>query len=259
MNECAECGFDWRLDPEAAIEIIAGGRHRITWVAALGGHGLGVRPEPARWSVLEYAAHLAEALRWYCDRITRVLTEERPQLESFDFDRACRDGGYGTRPIDSVLAEVEEAARRLTAVTEAITAEGWARTGIGSEGTDRTASILAARAAHEVVHHGIDMARTVLQTADPARAPLDLQMLVLLIAVRQNPVAVDVMQAAAACHLPDWYLGAGAVARRCGPCSTASRRRPASRTTTSSTTTPRTCRSAASEPWKPGSRTSPNG
>jgi hypothetical protein len=161
VRPCGECGFDWDVDAAVAARMIGGAPEALTW-AATDDDALRRRPTPASWSVVEYTAHVAEALRWYAGRLERVMGEDSPQLDPFDFDAACRDGGYNQRPLAAVQAEVADAASDMVALMARMTAAGWRRVGVGSDGTARPAWSLATRAAHEVVHHAFDVERTVL-------------------------------------------------------------------------------------------------
>jgi len=107
----------------------------------------------------EYAAHLRDALAFYQHRIRRVLDEDRPRLEPFDFATACEAGAYATEVPAEVFRglrlEGEGLGGRLTPLTDS----AWHRVGLGSQGDERTLIVLARRAAHEGVHHLLDIGR----------------------------------------------------------------------------------------------------
>jgi len=157
--ECDECGFEWETDVAGIAAIVARGPIGIR--EALNGDDAALRrrPRPHQWSVVEYTAHLADALEWYAGRLERILDEESPQFDAFDWDAACEERRYNDRAVTDVLRSLDGAVDHLLRAMARFGAVGWHRAGIGSDGTLRPASVLATRAAHEVVHHAFDIHR----------------------------------------------------------------------------------------------------
>jgi hypothetical protein len=119
------------------------------------------RPDPRTWSPLEYAAHVSEAISWYVARVRRVLSEEVPQLEAFDWDVAARDRNYRGRAVETVTNDLRQACATLAEAAGSIAGNDLVRVGIGSDGTSRTVRVLLARAGHELAHHEMDIRRGV--------------------------------------------------------------------------------------------------
>jgi hypothetical protein len=116
------------------------------------------RPEPLVWSALEYAAHLADALRWYAERLERIRAEHRPQFSIFDWDAACEERRYNERDVDDVLTMLATSAACCVDEIQSLNSARWIGEGIGSDGTPRSPASQASRAGHEVLHHLYDMA-----------------------------------------------------------------------------------------------------
>src|SRR5438094_937283 len=93
-GSCPECGFRWDRPPSVAAVIIGGAPARVS--ASLDGTEDLVRRrrDPQTWSMLEYAAHLADALDWYADRLERIRSQDRPRFSPFDWDAACEQRRY---------------------------------------------------------------------------------------------------------------------------------------------------------------------
>jgi hypothetical protein len=129
-------------------------------MASLAGAGAVMRrrPEPLTWSALEYAAHLADALDWYAERLERIQADHRPHFSAFDWDAACDDRRYNERHLDDVSAALAASAARCVAALEVSAGAGWRGDGVGSDGTTRSPASQALRAAHEVEHHLYDIA-----------------------------------------------------------------------------------------------------
>jgi hypothetical protein len=173
--ECTECGFvgdasstsdlahDARmLGLECAALLTESGA--IDDVLAV----LRTRPAPTRWSALEYGAHTRDALRWYAERIRKVLTEGQPQLVPCDFDAVCEKRRYNEEDPDAVACALEVAAEDVGALLAAVPENAWDRAGIGSDGGRRTVRELAERAVHEGFHHRLDITRSLEAALDTA-------------------------------------------------------------------------------------------
>jgi DinB superfamily len=164
---CSECGFDWDGESgnilcaltDATAEISKAFEHSNELTDDEFDRLIRVRPSPEVWSIVEYLAHLRDVFSFYSDRIELVLTNDRPELTTRDFDELARTSDYRNEDPTRVLGEIEAiivaAGNRLATLQE----EQWARIGIGSSGKDRTVLVLARRIAHENQHHLLDIRR----------------------------------------------------------------------------------------------------
>ena len=165
MTRCEECGFDWECaGTEAAAEVRGAGKRFVApltrFLPGEDGDGLvRTRPEPTVWSALEYAVHMRDALDFYAQRISRVLTEDRPQMHAVGFDAACEERRYNEEDVARVVAQMSQVSTHLADLLDTLDDASWARIGIGSDGDERTVLTLARRAAHECHHHLLDVGR----------------------------------------------------------------------------------------------------
>jgi hypothetical protein len=165
MTRCEECGFDWEVTPADAIAGLRAAAERFPRPLSrfLSNEDpdviLRTRPEPAVWSALEYAAHTRDAFAFYDDRITRVLSEDHPQLVRADFDILCEERHYIDEDPATVAEGLAGVGRALADRLDALDDAQWERVGIGVDGDTRTVLVLARRAAHEAAHHLLDMGR----------------------------------------------------------------------------------------------------
>jgi hypothetical protein len=145
---CDECGFDNTKHANAGlvamIEACA-----PQWAEPLSDE----RPSPGVWSAREYAAHYANVIEWYADRIDRLLTEDRPQLSGWDFSV--------DPPVPAdVVAAIAQQTDRVVGRLRGLSVEQWQRVGIGSsDGAERDVRNLASRIAHEGFHHLRDIGK----------------------------------------------------------------------------------------------------
>ena len=79
---CPECGFDTQGFPVAAVPgmIMA---NVAAWQAALdGADDARARPEPSKWSPLEYACHVRDVFRLYDQRLELMLVTGRRAVQA---------------------------------------------------------------------------------------------------------------------------------------------------------------------------------
>lgn len=89
-------------------------------ISAAGAH-LGIRPEPAEWSVLECIAHIVDAEIVYSGRYRWILAHAQPELPGYDQDLW----------VDALHADGQDAPSDLLAVFEPLRAANialWRRT-----------------------------------------------------------------------------------------------------------------------------------
>lgn len=162
---CDECGFDWDGDETRLGSF--GGRYSKPLSRFLPNEDpdvvLRTRPAPEVWSALEYAAHMRDVLDFYRDRITRALTEDRPQYELLNPDAVCAERKYNDEDPSQTAASLAAAERSLVALLNGLDGAQWARVGIGVDGDERTVRVLARRVEHEGHHHLLDVGRGLRQ------------------------------------------------------------------------------------------------
>lgn len=155
---CGECGFSYAaLSADAARAVIAAVPGRVR-TAALAVSEPRRRPEPATWSVLEYACHLRDVYATSTIRLHRVRTEESPVLEPMLNDLRARRFRYNTLDLDPVLNELSGTVAGFLDEMGRVSGDGWARGATRLPGERRTALWLVRHAAHEGVHHLGDIA-----------------------------------------------------------------------------------------------------
>jgi hypothetical protein len=154
QRPCPECGFD-----AGAFDV---GRTAVTlrdnagaWARRLDGDeaALRRRPDPATWSVLEYACHVRDVFRVFDGRLVRMLTEDDPAYANWDQDATAVESRYGEQQPGVVAAELRDAAAVLADRFDGVAGDQWARTGRRSDGAAFTVESLARYLVHDPVHH----------------------------------------------------------------------------------------------------------
>lgn len=131
-----------------------------TWIPSFGVEAVELRSGRDAWSVVEYVCHLRDALGFYRMRIEAIaLSSEPPQLTPWDPDLAAVVGHYSNSDPIAAHEEAVQAGADLRSRLQAMTGEAITKVGIGTDGGTRSLQALAARAAHEVVHHSLDLGR----------------------------------------------------------------------------------------------------
>ncbi|MFL6152933.1 MAG: DinB family protein [Ornithinibacter sp.] len=151
-ERCPDCGFT-----AAAVEAaeIAGLVTAFTdpWPAVLGRPDAGRRPSPSTWSPLEYACHVRDVCRLFQERLALMLTQESPAFANWDQDQSAVADRYGEQDPAVVAAELTEAGASFAAAYAQVPDDGWARTGIRSNGSEFTVLTLGQYALHDLRHH----------------------------------------------------------------------------------------------------------
>jgi hypothetical protein len=166
-HTCVECGLAYStLMIETARAIIGSLPDAVDAVA---GHAasqdLRRRPQPERWSALEYIVHLRDVCVTYTIRLHRARTEDQPVLEPMLNDLRARRFRYNDRSFEGVRDELAACAAGLGEEIERLTPPDCERTVTRLAGEHRTARWLVRQAAHEVTHHLEDIRRCLTEVA----------------------------------------------------------------------------------------------
>jgi hypothetical protein len=154
VEACEVCGFEW--------EAIRPGDVAPRLMSAILGmaHVLGTderlvtsRPEPARWSVLEYGAHVRDVVINIRDRVFVGLAEENPVTKPMY--RELRIPFYSEETPPGVADELTMAAAMFLRVFTVLDDQQLARTLVYAYPREAPRSVLwvAAQALHEAEHH----------------------------------------------------------------------------------------------------------
>jgi hypothetical protein len=159
---CPECGFDARsIDARKVGSLIRANAR--SWVVVLGGADTAVRarPEPDRWSILEYGAHVRDVYVLFLQRLEMMLETEDPLFPNWDQDATAVEARYDLQDPQQVAVELRLAADALADAFEAVEDGEWTRPGRRSDGASFTVDSFARYLIHDPVHHlwdcGVDL------------------------------------------------------------------------------------------------------
>jgi DinB family protein len=154
QRPCPECGFDTQGFPAEAVPgmIMA---NAAAWQPVLEGDTR-TRPEPAKWSPLEYACHVRDVFRLYDQRLELMLSQDDPQFPNWDQDETAVADRYGEQDPAEVAAALRQAAFAIAGRFETVTGDQWQRTGSRSDGARFTVETFARYLVHDPVHHLYD-------------------------------------------------------------------------------------------------------
>jgi DinB family protein len=155
---CADCAMSYAgTELEAAVpalrEVPAGVRAAALAVPEVLRQ---VRPDPATWSVVEYACHVRDVFATFTIRLHRISTEDVPALEPMFADLRAVRFRYNDADLGSVLAELDVHVAGF--LDEIAATTGWDRTATRLPGELRTARWLVRHGLHEARHHTNDIA-----------------------------------------------------------------------------------------------------
>jgi hypothetical protein len=120
----------------------------------------GGRPDPARWSSLEYACHVRDVYRIYDQRIALMLDADDPLFANWDQDATAVEDRYDEQDPPAVIAELVATAGALAGRLDGLTAGDWERTGRRSDGASFTVDSLSRCMVHDPIHHLWDVTAT---------------------------------------------------------------------------------------------------
>ncbi|MCU1601313.1 MAG: DinB family protein [Frankiales bacterium] len=153
---CPECGFD-----AAAVQPSDVGPHlrqaALDLCDALRRPDAAVRPDPARWSPLEYACHVRDVYRLYLTRLDLMLGQDDPLFANWDQDQTAVTERYDLQDAALVARELAEATDALTSRYAGLAGDAWDRTGRRSDGATFTVRTFSQYLVHDPVHHVWDV------------------------------------------------------------------------------------------------------
>jgi hypothetical protein len=151
---CPECGFQAESFSLAELPGMIRA-NAAAWRGVLGPGlpGVAARPEPAKWSPLEYACHVRDVLRLYDYRLSLMLAQDDPLYPNWDQDETAVAERYGEQDPAVVSAELTEAAEAIAERFSAVSGDQWSRTGRRSDGAQFTIGTFARYFIHDPVHH----------------------------------------------------------------------------------------------------------
>lgn len=157
---CGECGFAYELTEAEVRDRLARGRDRVEQaVAALGSDRLDRSPGAGVWTAREYIAHVVDWAEITDQRIRRILSEDRPTLESYDQDLLATERAYASWDITATLERYGRAVDSVRRALDEAGAEGWHRVGFRDEVGEIPLSLFANDLVHELEHHLDDVER----------------------------------------------------------------------------------------------------
>jgi uncharacterized damage-inducible protein DinB len=111
------------------------------------------RPIAGQWSTLEVVCHLVDSEALFCERMKRVLCEDRPPLLWSDPTDQPRVLAYHERVLDEELRLFELLRAQMTRILRAQPDEAWQRIGVHSKEGERTLADLVTKAVWHLEHH----------------------------------------------------------------------------------------------------------
>jgi hypothetical protein len=151
---CPECGFAaGSVAPSTVAALVRESTDR--WIAVLDTpvEHLRARPDPTRWTTLEYAAHVRDVLRLYRTRLALMVDADDPLFANWDQDETALAERYNEQDPAIVAVELHEAGLALADAFGAIDGDQWQRRGRRSDGASFTIATFAQYMIHDPIHH----------------------------------------------------------------------------------------------------------
>jgi hypothetical protein len=153
---CPECGLDTSSFERTEIPALIRA-NAVAWQAPLTAPGAARRPQPDRWSPLEYGCHVRDVFRLYDYRLGLMRTRDDPLYPNWDQDETAVADRYDTQDPATVAAELAASAQVVAASFAALEGTQWTRPGRRSDGASFTVETFARYFVHDPVHHLYDV------------------------------------------------------------------------------------------------------
>jgi hypothetical protein len=154
-DPCRGCGFDWTLDPAAAIAVVRDSPER--YADRLRGATGRERIPELTWTSGAYVCHVVDNLRIWAERLAAGYLDGAFDVVGYDSDRLAEARRYAEVPLAGALWSMRWAVGAWVEAIEAALAAG-----VVLRHRDRgaqRAEDVARNNAHDVWHHGWDLVR----------------------------------------------------------------------------------------------------
>ncbi len=153
---CPECGLDTRTIARDDIPAMLRA-NAVAWAAMLATDPSRARPEPSRWSPLEYACHVRDVFVRFDERLELMLSQDDPFFPNWDQDATAVEQRYQEQDPALVRVELSTAAERLAGRIEQVAGAQWLRPGRRSDGASFTVESFVRYLLHDPLHHLVDV------------------------------------------------------------------------------------------------------
>lgn len=155
---CGQCGFQASaVEPEQVAALMranaAGFRSALSRGAMVSQRPPVPPGQSARWSALEYGAHVRDVYALAAERITRMLKKKAPTFQNWDQNAAAIDKGYRNEDPDRVSYALAVNAGKTADLLDRVRGDQWQRAGMRSDGAGFTLASFAVYMLHDVTHH----------------------------------------------------------------------------------------------------------
>ena len=149
---CPECGTDVSaLSPQDIAIALRTCLPR--WATVLHREDVAVRPEPAVWSPLEYAAHVRDVFKVMHYRLDLMHAQDGPTFPDWDQDATALEDGYAHQSPQVISTQLAAAGRGLADAFDSVLGRDLNRTGLRGNGAAFTVETLARYTWHDIAHH----------------------------------------------------------------------------------------------------------
>ena len=142
------------MDTSSRIDAyLAGPKLLRQAVAGMTREQLLARPVAGKWSTLEVICHLADFDPILCDRMKRVIAEEKPSLIGADEKHFAAKLAYHDRDLEEELNIIEKGRSQMARILRTLRPADYERIGIHSERGALTLERLLELATKHIPHH----------------------------------------------------------------------------------------------------------
>jgi hypothetical protein len=113
------------------------------------------RYAPGKWSVKEVLGHVNDTERIMAYRALRIARGDKTPIEGYEQDDYIRDGNFGQRTLDDLIAEFADIRKATLALVRSLDADSGTRRGIANKLEISVRALAYVIAGHELHHRRI--------------------------------------------------------------------------------------------------------
>lgn len=158
-ERCPACGVAaGEIDPAQVGPLVRYGAARLdTLLRTTPDDVLRSRPDPDRWSPLEYACHVRDVFVLYEYRLGLMLDQDDPLFPNWDQDATAVEQDYRSQDPGEVATGLSRAAASVAGAFDRVRPDQWDRPGRRSDGATFTVASFARYFVHDPLHHLVDV------------------------------------------------------------------------------------------------------
>ena len=157
-NPCHQCGFEWNISRDGAIELVSTMPRLYAQILATAGSDGSERHPELRWSVGAYVCHVGDNLRIWAERLVGISRGAKSGVAAYDEGLLAAARAYEGIAIEGAIWSLERAAEAWRLAVEEAAGAGVVL--IHPDRGEQSLVDVIRSNAHDAFHHQWDIQRS---------------------------------------------------------------------------------------------------